>query len=68
MKRSEKLRRLIGCEAPDLDFKALGLYSGMFYIDRDDPSGWFLRPHVCGMSKEDIEFQKNTSFRNATKF
>lgn len=58
LKKSEKLRKVIGCEAPEIDFKALGLYSGMYYIDRDDISSWLLRTNVCGMSKKDIEFQR----------
>ena len=58
MSRSEKLRDTVGCGVPALEFTALGLNSGMFYINRCDPSGWVLSRSECGMSKEEREFRK----------
>ena len=58
MQKSEKLCSVIGCRPPELDITALGLHSGMFYIDRYDPGGWLLSTHICAMSKKDIEFRR----------
>lgn len=58
MQKSEKLCSVMGCRPPELDIAALGLHSGMFYIDRCDPSGWMLSTHTCAMSKKDIEFSR----------
>ena len=58
MSSSEKLRDVIGCDGPALKFTALGLHSGMFYIDRCDLSGFALSKFECGMSEEEREFQK----------
>ena len=58
LQKSEKLCSVIGCRPPELDITALGLHSGMFYIDRYDPCGWILSTHVCAMSKKDIEFRR----------
>ena len=58
MCRSEKLRRVIGCDAPELKFTALGIHGGLFYIDRCDPVGWLMSTAECSKSKEDREFQK----------
>ena len=58
MQKSEKLCSVIGRRPPELDIAALGLHSGMFYIDRCDPSGWLLSTHICAMSKKDVEFRR----------
>ena len=58
MSRSEKLRDVIGCDGPSLKFTALGLHSGMFYIDRCDLSGWVMDRFECSMSREEKEFRK----------
>ena len=58
MQKSEKLCSVMGSRPPKLDITALGLHSGMFYIDRCDPIGWMLNTHVCAMSKKDIEFRR----------
>ncbi|MCR5233684.1 MAG: AMP-binding protein [Lachnospiraceae bacterium] len=56
--RSEKLRKIIGCGVPALTFTALGLHSGMFYVDRCDLSGFALGRFECSMSDEEKKFQK----------
>ncbi len=58
MSRSEKLRDVIGCDGLALKFTALGLHSGMFYIDRCDLSGWVMDRFECSMSREEKEFRK----------
>lgn len=58
MSGSEKLRDVIGCDGPALKFTALGLHSGMFYIDRCDMSGWVLDKFECSMSREEKKFRK----------
>ena len=39
MFRSEKLREAIGCKTPGMDFKAVGISSGFFYLKRNDVYG-----------------------------
>lgn len=58
MGRSEKLRKAVGCGVPAISPVALGCFSGMFYIDRYDPSCWLLSTFECSKSKEDRKFQK----------
>lgn len=58
MGSSEKLCKAVGCGAPAIRPIALGCFSGMFYIDRYDPSGWLLSTFECSKSKEDRKFQK----------
>lgn len=56
MKKSGKLKEAIGYEPAQMTFKALGLYSGMFYIKRDDPVGWLLKDQLYGKKLEDDTF------------
>ena len=58
MKKSEKLQKAIGYEPSRMVFKALGLHSGMFYIDRCDPVGWLLGSQIYGSKEFDREFKQ----------
>ena len=58
MRKSAKLRDAVGCGIPSLEFTALGLHSGLFYIDRYDPAGWFYDSFACCMSRDEKRFSK----------
>ena len=58
MKKSKKLQEAIGYEPTRLSFKALGLHSGMFYTDREDPIGWMLADQVFGDKMADENFKQ----------
>lgn len=58
MKRSKKLQKAIGYEPTRMSFKALGLYSGMFYTDKDDPIGWMLADQFFGEKVADDNFKQ----------
>ena len=58
MEGSEKLRAVTGLDAPDIHFTALVLNSGMFYLDRPDPVGFYMSRLCCSMNREDREFEK----------
>ncbi len=54
MKKSVKLQKAIGYEPSRMNFKAMGLISGMFYTTRKDATGRFLsRPYyiMAGMKR-----------------
>ncbi len=48
MKKSEALQKAIGYEPARMNFKAMGLISGMFYTTRKDSLGWFLSRSIYG--------------------
>ena len=58
MKRSKRLQEAIGYEPTRLEFRALGLVSGMYYTNLNDPLGFMLSDQFYGskrMSKEFLE-------------
>lgn len=58
MKKSKKLQKAIGYEPTRMTFKALGLHSGMFYTNKQDPIGWLLADQFYGDKRMDEEFLK----------
>lgn len=58
MKKSKELQKAIGYEPTRMTFKALGLHSGMFYTNKQDPIGWFLADQFYGDKRMDEEFLK----------
>lgn len=58
MKGSKKLQEAIGYKPTRMRFKALGLISGMFYTNKNDPIGRFLKDQFYGDKRKDKEFCK----------
>lgn len=58
MRYSEALQQAIGYEPSNMVFKAVGLLSGMFYTDRDDPIGNTLSEQFYGDKIEDETFME----------
>ena len=56
MKGSTKLQEAIGYEASRLNFKAIGLMSGMLYTNRNDFGGWLLAEQIYGEKRADENF------------
>lgn len=56
MHNSKVLQDAIGYEASRFVFKAIGLCSGMFYTNRNDPSGWLLSEQIYGEKLTDENF------------
>jgi len=56
MKKSKALQETIGYEPTRMTFKALGLHSGMFYTNRQDPIGWLLADQLYGDKRMDDRF------------
>ena len=58
MKKSEALQKAIGYDPTRMTFKALGLHSGMFYTNRQDPIGWLLADQFYGDKRTNEQFLK----------
>lgn len=58
MKKSKALQEAIGYEPTRMIFKALGLHSGMFYTNQQDPIGWLLADQFYGDKLMDEQFLK----------
>ncbi len=58
MKKSEELQNAIGYKPTRMVFKALGLYSGMFYTTLSDPIGFLLADQFHGSKVVDESFNK----------
>ncbi|MCR5624044.1 MAG: alpha/beta hydrolase, partial [Lachnospiraceae bacterium] len=58
MRGSKKLQDAIGYKPTRMKFKALGLFSGMFYTNRKDPIGWVLRDQFYGEKAMDEDFRQ----------
>lgn len=56
MKRSKRLQETIGYEPTRMVFRALGLISGMFYTNLNDPLGFLLADQFYGNSATSPEF------------
>lgn len=56
MRGSVRLQEAIGYEPSKVRFKALGLNSGMFYTNRNDPCGWMLSEQIYGEKRTDENF------------
>ena len=51
MRKSKALQKAIGYEPARIDFKAMGLISGMFYTTRKDNPGWIFAGSIYGKDK-----------------
>ena len=60
MKNSKKLQNAIGYEPTRMKFKALGMLSGMFYTNRQDPIGLLLSEQFYGEKGNDGTFMQYT--------
>ena len=60
MKNSTKLQNAIGYQPTRMSFKALGLFSGMFYTNRQDPIGLLLSEQFYGEKGNDGTFLQYT--------
>ena len=58
MKKSKKLQEAIGYEPSRMQFKALGLMSGMYYMKRPDPVGMLLAEQFFGDKQNDENFME----------
>ena len=58
MNQSKALQEAIGYKPTRMKFKALGLFSGMFYTNREDLIGWLLSEQFYGDKKTDPKFLK----------
>lgn len=56
MKHSRRLQNAIGYEPTRMEFRALGLMSGMFYTDRNDALGFLLSDQFYGSKRMDPDF------------
>ncbi len=56
MKYSKRLQKTIGYEPTHMVFRALGLISGMFYTNLNDPLGFLLSDQFYGSSATSPEF------------
>ena len=56
MKRSEQLQKAIGYAPSRLTFRAIGLFSGMFYTNKPDPIGWVMSDQFFGDKRMEPEF------------
>lgn len=56
MKRSKRLQKVIGYEPTRMDFRAIGLVSGMFYTTLNDPLGFLLADQFYGNKATSPEF------------
>lgn len=56
MRGSKKLQNAIGYKPTRMNFKALGLICGMFYTNKQDPIGCFLKDQFYGDKRDDKEF------------
>ena len=56
MKYSERLQKAIGYEPTRMEFRALGIASGMYYTNRDDPLGLLLADQFYGNKRTSPEF------------
>ena len=61
MKNSTKLQNAIGYQPTRMSFKALGLFSGMFYTNRQDPIGLLLSEQFYGEKGNDGTFLQYTN-------
>lgn len=61
MKKSKALQDAIGYPPTNMNFKAMGLISGMFYTTRDDMLGRFLSPSIYGKDKRSIAMAEYTN-------
>ena len=58
MKRSERLQEAIGYQPTRMEFRALGLVSGMYYTNRNDPLGYLLSDQFYGNKRTSKEFME----------
>ncbi|MCR5587779.1 MAG: AMP-binding protein [Lachnospiraceae bacterium] len=58
MRESKRLQDAIGYKPTRMKFKALGLFSGMFYTNRNDPIGWILRDQFYGEKAMEEDFKQ----------
>ena len=58
MKKSEALRDAVGCPAPEINFRAAGCFSGMFYTRKTDIIGLTYPGHMFGDRKKAEPFNK----------
>ncbi len=58
MTNSLKLQQAIGHEPTHMKFAAIGLMSGMLYMNRRDPAGFMLADQVYGEKSADEKFMK----------
>lgn len=56
MKYSKKLQDAVGHQPSRFYFKAIGLNSGMFYTNCNDPTGWILAEQIYGKKRDDETF------------
>ena len=61
MKKSAELQKAIGYEASRMNFKALGLISGMFYTTRKDATGRFLARSFYGKDEKSKSMARFTN-------
>ena len=56
MKRSKRLQEAVGYKPTRMEFRALGLVSGMFYTRRSDPLGFLLADQFYGSKRTSPDF------------
>ena len=56
MKRSKRLQEAVGYKPTRMEFRALGLVSGMFYTRRNDPLGFLLADQFYGNKRTSKDF------------
>ena len=66
MKNSEELQNAIGNKPTRMVFRALGLYSGMFYTMLSDPIGFLLSDQFHGSKVVDESFLRVCFQNNLT--
>ena len=61
MKKSVALQEAVGYKPARMNFKAMGLISGMFYTTRRDSLGWFLSRSIYGRDEKSRRMAEYTN-------